>query len=324
MIRKLFLSLLLFLIFDTNQAHATTEKYTYERMKQDMIDLANTYQLELKKIGQSELGREILAVKVGEGSHSIFITGSHHGREWLTTHVIMNMIEKYAEGYEKNQTLYGHSLRVFDDISVWFIPMVNPDGVVIQQEGISNLPFLLQEVYLDMNNGENDFSRWKANGLGVDLNRQWPAGWAQIEGNQRYASYSHYKGEKPVEALETKALLGFTNEIQPLTSASYHTSGRMIYWYYFNGLEHLQRDVELVEKVADKTGYQISYPPTNAIGGGYTDWFIQTYKKPALTIELSYSVNETSPPLSVLEEEWQRNKEIGIILAEYAKAELLE
>jgi g-D-glutamyl-meso-diaminopimelate peptidase len=288
-------------------------------MKESLNHLAKTYQLDMRTIGQSEFGRDLLAVKVGKGANSILITGSHHGREWLTTHVIMNMIEQYASAYQKDQSLYGHNLDVLNHISIWFVPMVNPDGVTIQQEGIKGLPYLLQEVYIDMNKGKKSFSRWKANGLGVDLNRQYPAGWEHIKGDEHYASYSRYKGQEPFEAKETRALYLFTEQIKPLLSASYHTSGRMIYWYYFNEIKHLNRDYQLIEQVAEKTGYDISYPPANAIGGGFTDWFIQTYKKPALTIELSFPVYETSPLLSVLDEEWNRNKEIGLIMAKYAE-----
>ncbi|QNF28201.1 MULTISPECIES: M14 family zinc carboxypeptidase [Metabacillus] len=323
MIKRIFTLFLVFFLWISHAHASTTEMYTYDRMKDQINSLAKTYQLELKTIGQSEFGRDLLAVKVGNGSNSILITGSHHGREWLTTHVIMNMIEQYASAYEENQSLYGHNLNILDQISIWFVPMVNPDGVTIQQEGIKELPLLLQDIYIDMNKGNEDFSRWKANGLGVDLNRQYPAGWERIEGSQRYAAFSHYKGQKPLEAKETLALSSFTEQVRPLASASYHTSGRLIYWYYFNEIEHLQRDHDLIEQVANKTGYEISYPPANAIGGGYTDWFIQTYKKPALTIELSFPVEETNPPLSVLEEEWQRNKEIGLIMAKYAESEVL-
>ncbi|WP_197089612.1 M14 family zinc carboxypeptidase [Bacillus sp. SA1-12] len=308
-----------------NQSHGeAVERYTYESMKNELFNLAETYQLELKTIGHSEFGRELLAVKVGHGNHSIFISGSTHGREWLTTHIIMNMIEEYAKAYDHKKLLYGNSLEVLDQISIWFVPMVNPDGVTIQQEGIKGLPFFLQEVYFDMNKGRKGFSRWKANGLGVDLNRQYPAGWERIKGNQNYASYSRYKGQKPLEAKEAKALVSFTEQIQPLIAASYHTSGQMIYWYYFNELEHLFRDYQMIEQVANATGYEISYPPANAVGGGYTDWFIQRYKRPALTIEVSPPYYETSPPLSVLEEEWERNKEVGLILAEYAESEFLK
>lgn len=308
-----------------NQGYADiTEKYTYERMKNELNELAKTYQLEMKSIGTSEFGRDLFAVKVGKGTQTILITGSHHGREWLSTHIIMKMIEEYAEAFEKRRPLYGYDSGLLDHISIWFVPMVNPDGVTIQQEGVKNLPLSLQHIYIDMNEGKEDFLSWKANGLGVDLNRQYPAGWEKIEGSRTNASYSHYKGQLPLEAKEAKALVAFTQKINPLTSASYHTSGRVIYWYYFNELWNLHRDYQLVEKIADLTGYTIEYPPINAIGGGFTDWFIQTYKRPALTIELSFLVEETNPPLWIFAEEWDRNKEVGLVMAKYARQELLQ
>ncbi|WP_226670152.1 M14 family zinc carboxypeptidase [Metabacillus litoralis] len=296
-----------------------TEMYTYERMENHLKLLSHKYNLEMKSIGHTEFGREIYAIKLGEGKKNVLITGSHHGREWLTTHIIMEMLKNYTAAYDKKYSLYGHSLNILDRVSIWFVPMVNPDGVTIQQKGVEHLPLSLQEIYIDMNGGENNFKRWKANGKGVDLNRQYPAGWKEINGNTPYASYSHYKGEKPFSASETKSLFTFTEEIKPLASVAYHTSGREVFWYYFNSLENLQRDSKLATMVSDVTGYKISYPPGDALGGGYTDWFIQNYQKPAMTIELSYLVDETNPPLSVFHEEWDRNKSIGLILAEYAE-----
>ncbi len=324
--RKKWILVLCFLtIVQTVQAKEPEHHvYTYKRMKNELITIANRYDLEVRTFGQSEFGRDLLALKIGRGENSVFIIGSHHGREWLSTHIIMEMIKQYASAYEQGKALFGHPTEILDDVAIWFIPMVNPDGVSIQQKGISSFPFLLQEIYKDMNEGQTDFSRWKANGLGVDLNRQYPAGWHNIEGDSPYASYSHFKGERPLESKETNALTLFTKQMNPLTAASYHTSGRELYWYYFNPFNHLQRDYRLVEKIAAKTGYEISYPPFNAIGGGFTDWFIQTYERPAITIELSYLVKETNPPLSVFAEEWERNKEVGLILSEYAQEELVD
>ncbi|WP_078435490.1 M14 family metallopeptidase [Metabacillus halosaccharovorans] len=299
------------------------QMYTYQLMKKNLLSIAKAYDLEVRRFGQSEFGRDLLAVKIGHGENTVFITGSHHGREWLSTHIVMEMIKQYAEAYKNSRPFSGHSPEILDDVAIWFIPMVNPDGVTIQQKGISSFPYLLQEVYIDMNEGDADFTRWKANGLGVDLNRQYPAGWDNIEGDTADASYSHFKGKKPLESKETKALTHFTKQIKPLTTAAYHTSGRELYWYYFNSFHHLQRDYSLTEKISKKTGYEISYPPFDAIGGGYTDWFIQEYERPAVTIELSYLIEDTNPPLSVFDEEWKRNKEIGFILCEYAKKELL-
>ena len=59
-------------------------------------------------------------------------------------------------------------------------------------------------------------------------------------------------------------------------------------------------------------------PENHAIGSGFTDWFITEFERPAMTIELSYLVDETEPPLSVFPEEWQRNQFVGIMLVNEA------
>lgn len=55
------------------------------------------------------------------------------------------------------------------------------------------------------------------------------------------------------------------------------------------------------------------------MGGGFTDWFITTYHRPALTIEISNLVGETNPPLSIFQKEWKRNRNVGIKIAKEAK-----
>ncbi|XQY92576.1 M14 family zinc carboxypeptidase [Metabacillus sp. HB246100] len=298
--------------------------YTYESLTKELRQLASKDEIEVKIIGKSEFDRNLYAVRLGHGKKNVLITGSHHGREWLSTHIIMNMIHTYVDAYQSKDSLRGHSLNIVDRVSIWFVPMVNPDGVTIQQKGVNELPYVLQEILFDMNNGDENYKRWKANGLGVDLNRQYPAGWETIQGSPRNACYSHYKGKNPLEAKEARALATFTNEINPMASLAYHTSGREIYWYYYNELDNLERDLLLVDTISTVTGYDIAYPPATAFGGGYTDWFIKTFKKPALTLELSYLVEETNPPLSVLREEWERNKEVGLLLAEFADSYLDE
>ena len=65
--------------------------------------------------------------------------------------------------------------------------------------------------------------------------------------------------------------------------------------------------------------YKLSKPETDAGGGGFTDWFISTYHRPAMTVEISYLVGETNPPLSIFQKEWKRNRYVGIKLAKEAK-----
>ena len=319
--------IVLFILIGPTIVHAegpivnTSKPYTYSELLKDVVALRETFpkSIEVDVIGETTLGREIPAIKVGNGKKHVLFIGSHHGREWLTTSLLMKMIEEYAVAYEKNETVMNLESSILNDISIWFIPMLNPDGVMIQQEGITAFPLAYQQLLLEMNQNDLDFKKWKANGIGIDLNRQYPAGWEKLKKGPTTQSYQFYKGKHPLEAKETKALVDFTYQIDPLISVSYHSSGRVLYWYYKNDLQVVNRDYRIAKRLSKLTGYKLAKPPKKATGGGFTDWFITEFKRPAFTPEISYEVDNTNPPLSVFTEEWDRNKGVGLMIANEAQ-----
>ncbi|TWD89698.1 g-D-glutamyl-meso-diaminopimelate peptidase [Neobacillus bataviensis] len=294
--------------------------YSYECLQQDLKQIGKKYQdyIEIKTIGTSHFGREIWGVKLGEGKTNIVLIGAHHGREWLTSALLMNMLESYAEAYQRGKRIGFRSTDILNQVSIWFIPMLNPDGVTIQQNNLKSFSPDYQKQLLQMNEGSRNLKRWKANGIGVDLNRQYPAGWRRLNQEQSNPSYAFYKGKKPLESKEVIALTNFIREIKPSIAVAYHTAGREIFWNYKNG-RHLKRDYKVAKKVSRLTNYKLAKPDPEAFGGGFTDWFITTYHRPAMTIEISYLVGETCPPLSVFNTEWKRNKYVGLLLAKEAK-----
>ncbi len=96
---------------------------------------------------------------------------------------------------------------------------------------------------------------------------------------------------------------------------SYHSSGRIIFWHYFNKPEHIERDKKLAEQLARLTGYQLIKPSSAPSGGGYKDWFIKEFGRPGFTPEIAPYVGETNPPLSIYDEEWRRNRLVGLHMA---------
>ncbi|MGJ7910193.1 M14 family zinc carboxypeptidase [Neobacillus sp. LXY-1] len=317
-----FVLLLIFTLFSTEVAEANIVKvnkpYTFDVMERDLAKIKGKYNIEVKSIGSSHFGREIWAAKLGEGKKQIVCIGAHHGREWLTSMILMKMLETYASAYSKGDKVGSVSTDILDEVSIWFIPMLNPDGVTIQQNRLSEFPIAHQRRLQVMNDGLRRFNRWKANGTGIDLNRQYPAGWKQLDAGPSHPYYQYYKGIKPLEANEVKALTNFIKEINPSIAVAYHTAGREIFWHYHNGRQTF-RDYFIARRISRITGYKLSKPNYEAVGGGFTDWFITKYHRPAMTIELSYLVGETSPPLSVFLSEWKRNKLVGLTLAEEAR-----
>ncbi|WP_460321869.1 M14 family metallopeptidase [Paenibacillus sp. YSY-4.3] len=292
---------------------------SYERMTSHIADLAERYPeiIEYKSIGKTPYGREIWAVKLGQGEAAIFINGSHHAREWLTTTINLQMIEQYAKAYRAGTAIEGYDARkVLNETTIWFVPMVNPDGVTLQQSGLKVFPENSRNALLQMNQGSKDFTRWKANAQGVDLNRQYPADWNTIHNNAAGPNWMNYKGAKPLQTAENQSLVNFTYEIQPEIAVSYHSAGRILYWNYKTAPANLERDRKLAQSFAAKTGYSLVQPTSNPSGGGYTDWFISTFGRPAFTPEIGIKTGEAHLPLSAFAEEWKRNKGIGIWLAD--------
>lgn len=285
--------------------------YTYEQMIIDIQNLKRTYdgELEVTVIGQSNYGNEIPAIKIGRGKKNVVLIGAHHGREWLTSSLLMVMLENYVSALTTGAKVGPFDSNMLKDVAIWFVPMLNPDGVKIQQRDIPL--FFVDQLFL-MNEGESNFSRWKANGLGIDLNRQYPSGWKELRG-PRTPSYQFYKGKKPLEALETQALATFIDKIQPSIAVAYHSTGQEIYWEYKNG-KYKQRDYSIAEEVSQLTGYKLGKPPKKATGGGFTDWFITNYHRPALTIEICPPLVNRAPPVSSFPEVWKRNQYVGMKL----------
>lgn len=330
MMKKLFLSLLL--VFWCSPlivgAHIieTDEVYTYEKFTEDLVELAHLYPnlITYKSLTITPNGKNLWAVKLGTGNTSILINGAHHAREWMTSTLLMNMIATYAEAYKNNKLVVEFDPAILDDVSIWFVPMVNPDGVALQQYGLDAFPSYLHPFLIKMNEGSLNFKRWKANLNGIDLNRQYPANWENLKGVSNKPSYQFYKGREPLEAGEVKALVAFTHEIKPEIAVSYHSTGNVLFWGFHQlGLTHTteftQDYYNIAEKVSKLTRYKLEEPASHQQGGGYTDWFIQEFEKPALTVEIGALINENSLPLEAFPDIWERNKTIGLFLAESTK-----
>ena len=177
--------IVVFFLFETaTQAKKVkVEKpYSYEQLEQDLEKIQEKYKrhIELKSIGTTHFGKNIWGVKIGKGKKNIVLIGAHHGREWLTSALLMKMLKSYAEAYQGSGKIGFTSTNILNEVSIWFIPMLNPDGVSIQQNNMTGFPAMHIQRLLIMNEGLNNFERWKANGMGIDLNRQYPAGWKDL------------------------------------------------------------------------------------------------------------------------------------------------
>ena len=214
---------------------------------------------EVGLVGKSLLGRFIPYVKVGTGKTRLIITAAIHAREFVTSGVVISQA-RYA-------------MQEGVNASVYFVPMVNPDGVEIALGRAKPPSWYLGEPSL-----------WKANARGVDLNVNFPAKWGSGGSNVFSRSFQSYVGEKPLSEPESIALARFTEQILPHSTVSYHSKGRELYFDFYQNEQDLARDGEIAEKINQRLGYKIVTGLDSA--GGYKDWCVSRLKIPAFTVEI--------------------------------------
>ncbi|UVI31460.1 M14 family metallopeptidase [Paenibacillus spongiae] len=294
--------------------------YTYDRMSADLQSLAARYPdlIRTGSAGESEYGRKLWTADIGNGPAIILLLGSHHAREWITTVTMMKLMEQIAVQYENNAvTPDGYRVRdLLDRVTFRLVPMVNPDGVTLQQLGLSAFPASDHASLLRMNGGSANFKRWKANAKGIDLNRQYPAGWANIKNPAPGPYYMNYRGKQPLQAKEAKAMYDLARSVKPEVAVAYHSSGEILYWNFKTKPANVARDYQFASSYAKLTGYRLVQPQANPSGGGFTDWFIQDFGRPGLTPELGRSAGETHVPLSEWPRIWGQHKNTGWFLAQ--------
>lgn len=225
-------------------------------------------------IGLSELGKPILCFCVEKSEYpKIMVQATMHAREYITAYLTLKLLKDFDKKGKQG--------------SVYFIPIVNPDGLKIAL---------------------NDNPLHKANGKNVDLNTNFDARWGTGENNITKPASENYIGKAPFSEKESKALRDFTFKIKPDFTISYHSKGEEIYYEFFQEQERKQNDLLLAQKIADTTDYKIVSTPNSA--GGYKDWCIEKLKIPSITIEVG-SDNLTHPiKRKSLRKIYKRNKDV--------------
>jgi putative cell wall-binding protein len=208
--------------------------------------------------GQSVENRDIRSITLGKGPNGVLVTGSLHGSEWITTPALVETIAAYLKDYDQGVLVNGEPIDyILKNYSITFIPMVNPDGVTLAQEGADAFPDRKDELLALNPFGEN-FARWKANIRGVDLNRNYDIRWGEpITGTvASEPSYAFYGGPFPESEPETQVVANWIRKYNPVLLLDYHSYGEILYWYYLQTGDVLERDRTLVRAMRDYTGYR--------------------------------------------------------------------
>lgn len=285
------------------------KNYDYDTLINDLNRLQSIYPfMRVPSIGNSVLGKRIPETLVGKGSKRVHYNGSFHANEWITTPVIMTFLNDYLLAVTNKGSIRGLSMaNYYNQTTLSIVPMVNPDGVELVLKGPPEAEPWNEEV-VELNNGSTDFTGWKANIRGVDLNDQFPAKWELEKArNPSKPGPRDYVGERPLSEPEAIAMADLTKKRDFSRVLAFHTQGEVIYWG-FDNLEPPESEA-MVNEFARVSGYQ----PVQTIESyaGYKDWFIQDWRRPGFTVELGFGINPL--PLSQFDEIYE--EALGIFLA---------
>ena len=134
----------------------TNVNYNYSLLKQNLRTLENTYPfINIQSVGKVFSKKIFMLLNSGTGLKEVFYSGSIHANEWITSLLLMKFIENYCISYNNNSKLYGYSVReLFNNVSIYIMPMVNPDGVDLVTGNISKT----SSAFLTARNISNNFS----------------------------------------------------------------------------------------------------------------------------------------------------------------------
>ncbi|HNW36187.1 MAG TPA: M14 family metallopeptidase, partial [Candidatus Ozemobacteraceae bacterium] len=257
------------------------EYYTYERMTSTLKSWAEKYSsiARLESIGKTCEGRDIWAMKVSdnpaldEKEPAVLVMGAHHAREWISVEVPMGALQKYLESYGKDENL----TRLVNEREVWFVPMVNADGVTYSQT---------KSQYWRKNRRDNG-----NNVFGVDLNRNYGYQWGNV-GASNSPSSDTYHGKNAFSEPESQAIRALYGREHFQAAASFHSYSELILYPFGYAYNVPCPDEATLKKLAGEMAAFNKYTPENSAElypamGDTDDWGYGDQKALAFTFELA-------------------------------------
>ena len=281
-------------IYDTNQYIYDTYpyqtklavypyiKYSYEYMMGDAENLAKMYPdiIKTSSIGQSVEGRELLLVELGKGPKKIFVCGTHHAREYISTTYLMYAIDRYAYQYKTGTALYNYNIKdILNKVTFCILPMVNPDGVNLVQNGLysSADPDTLAEMPITEGK-QYGYAAWKANISGVDINWNYDYMWEQ---KSEYPASTGFNGYSANSEPETQAVSEYVHTEDFQAFLSFHTQGQVYYW-----ADDKENPTGIGDMVRKDTGFMRISGTASGLSCSFFNYVYDEFGKATMTIEL--------------------------------------
>lgn len=238
----------------------------------------------LYSIGKSVMGKELFLIRSGNGEKKLFLSGGHHGNEWITALVLLRFAKELSEN---------KSLR--ESVSFYILPLGNPDGAALCRGELNSGGFYENAKRISLKFPEIPFPEgWKANISGFDLNLSYPAGFNKAKEIKKSKGFDlpaprDYPGEVPLSQPESKAIYELVLKENFDMLLTFHTQGEVIYYKY--GDFNPEKSEEIAYEMGKRSGYFPEIAPEESGNAGLKDWFIKEFNRPGFTIEAGQGIS---------------------------------
>ena len=251
--------------------------YTFQEIEENIDELISLYPniiSEKISIGFSLEGRNIWALKVSdnpninEGEPQALYTGLHHSREPMSYMNLFYFMHWLGENYASDLL----AQHLVNNRELWFIPAINPDGLVYNQTIAPDGGGMQRK---------NTRDTCSSTPIGVDLNRNYGYLWGyDNDGSSPDGCSETYRGNSPFSEPETQAVRDFVNQHDFKINFNYHSySDLLIYpfgYEYENNApqEDIDIFIEYGEDMVQYNGYTLGTGPDllYPVNGDACDW----------------------------------------------------
>ena len=295
------------------------QAYSHEFVVSDAAKLAKMYPeiVRVGSIGSSVEGRDLVLIEFGKGEKKIFVCGAHHAREYISTTYLMYAIDRFAYMYKTGVNETGYNIKeILDNVTFSIVPMVNPDGVNLVQNGITAVQNPDKVAAMHITEGrENGYRAWKANINGVDPNWNYDKDWFKSREKATSPASTGYNGEVPNSEPETQAVSAYVDSYPFEAFLSMHTQGKLLYW-----AEDITNPTNLGALIQRDTGFSLIREDTpqklSGVGGSFFDYVFRKYGKATMTVELCNYIGPKPYPDTAFDNVWAPAKNVLLIFGQ--------
>ena len=229
-------------------------------------------------------GRQIFYVKVSDNPNmdedeaEVLYTGVHHAREPISMINLQYYLWVLLENYGTDEYI----TSIVDNTELYFVPVLNPDGYVLNETTNPNGGGYWRKNLRDNGDGT----------VGVDLNRNYGYAWGQDNsGSSPNPNSNVYRGTEPFSEPETQAIRNFVLSRNFTMAFNNHTYSNLL----LSPWGHIPDDTpdhDFFEKIGEEMckhnryayggGNQLLY----STNGGSDDWYYGENDIPAWTPEI--------------------------------------